>query len=148
MTNELVTRYPLLLGNYGFTCVLWVIDLRSYDVVLGMDWLSKHKVQIDCANHLVDINNAQGAKVTCIGGLASSAKSLHLILMNSIPVVNKEEYHSLNGVAIEEKLKKIPLANQFPEVFPVELPGLPPKRDTKFSIYLQPKTEPISVPPY
>ena len=78
-----------------------MIELRSYDLVLGMDWLSKHKAQIDCANHSVDITDAQGARVTCTGGLASSAKSLHLRLIDTIPIVGEDEYYSLNGVAIE-----------------------------------------------
>ncbi len=54
----------------------------------------------------------------------------------------------MNGVAIEKELEKIPIANQFLEVFPVELPGLPPKRDIEFVIHLQPGAKPISIPPY
>ncbi len=33
-------------------------------------------------------------------------------------------------------------------MFPVELPGLPSKRDTEFSIHLQPGAEPILIPSY
>ena len=48
----------------------------------------------------------------------------------------------------EAKLEDIPVVNEFQDVFPVELPGLPPDRDVEFTIKLLPETTPISVTPY
>ena len=48
----------------------------------------------------------------------------------------------------EAKLENIPVVNEFQDVFPVELPGLPPDRDVEFTIKLLPGTDPISVAPY
>ena len=45
-------------------------------------------------------------------------------------------------------LAAIPMVYEFPDVFPEDLPGLPPDRDVEFSIELEPSTAPISWRPY
>ena len=49
---------------------------------------------------------------------------------------------------MELPLKKIPLVCEYADVFPDELPGMPPDRDIEFAIELQPGTTPISKRPY
>ena len=51
---------------------------------------------------------------------------------------------SLSGVVQEE----VPVVKDFPDVFPEELPGMPPDRDIEFLIELLPGTGPISKRPY
>ena len=45
-------------------------------------------------------------------------------------------------------LESIPGVSEFSEVFPTDLPGLPPDRDIDFCIDVEPGTRPISIPPY
>nr|ABI34336.1 hypothetical protein SDM1_41t00011 [Solanum demissum] len=45
-------------------------------------------------------------------------------------------------------LESVPMLSKFPKVFPVDLPGVPPKREIDFGIDLMPDTQPISIPPY
>jgi len=45
-------------------------------------------------------------------------------------------------------IEDIPVMCEFPDVFPDELPGLPPDRDVEFKIELLPGTAPISRRPY
>ena len=45
-------------------------------------------------------------------------------------------------------IESVPIVNEFLEVFPNELPGIPPKREIDFGINLLPNTNPISIPPY
>ena len=45
-------------------------------------------------------------------------------------------------------LESIPVVSEFSEVFPTDLPGLPPDRDINFCIDVEPGTRPISIPPY
>jgi hypothetical protein len=47
-----------------------------------------------------------------------------------------------------QNLKDIPVACEFPDIFPEDLPGMPPDRDVEFVIELQPGTAPISKRPY
>jgi hypothetical protein len=49
---------------------------------------------------------------------------------------------------IELPLKKIPVVCEYADVFPDELPGMPPDQDIEFAIELQPVTAPISKRPY
>src|SRR5699024_9300898 len=51
-------------------------------------------------------------------------------------------------VMIESPVEKIPVVRDYPDVFPDELPGMPPDRDIEFAIELQPGTTPISKRPY
>ena len=45
-------------------------------------------------------------------------------------------------------LESVPVVNEFPEVFPDDLPGVPPEREIDFGIDFLPNTQPISIPPY
>ena len=46
------------------------------------------------------------------------------------------------------KLEDIPIVRDYPDVFPEDLPSLPPKREVEFTIDLAPGTAPISKAPY
>jgi len=48
----------------------------------------------------------------------------------------------------EEGTSVIPVVHEFEDVFPVEVPGLPPSREVEFSIDLVPGTGPVSMAPY
>ena len=50
--------------------------------------------------------------------------------------------------AVAEEVELIPVVSEYPEVFPEELPGMPPDRDIEFLIELLPGTGPISKRPY
>jgi hypothetical protein len=46
------------------------------------------------------------------------------------------------------RLKDIPMVKEFPDVFPEELPGLPPEREVEVSIDTFPGVPPIAQQPY
>ena len=45
-------------------------------------------------------------------------------------------------------IESVSVVREFLDVFPVDLPGMPPDRDVDFCIDLEPGTRPISIPPY
>jgi hypothetical protein len=47
-----------------------------------------------------------------------------------------------------KSLEEVPVVNEYPDVFPEELPGMPPDRDIEFVIDLVPGTSPIAKRPY
>ena len=53
----------------------------------------------------------------------------------------------LDSTAEERRLEDIAVVREFPDIFPQELPGLPPDREVEFVIELAPGTEPISKAP-
>ena len=56
--------------------------------------------------------------------------------------------HVVDTTQTVKELKDIPVACEFPDVFPEELPGLPPDRETEFTIKVTPGVAPVSIPPY
>jgi hypothetical protein len=60
------------------------------------------------------------------------------------PSSNSGTVNSVEGKALED----IRVVSEFPDVFPKDLPGMPPDRDIEFSIELIPGTTPISKKPY
>jgi hypothetical protein len=84
---------------------------------------------LDIAARLVHLNSPVYGKVT-----------LHLPAISRIKA-------SLHHV-VKRRLEDIHVVHEFPDVFPDDLPGMPPRRAIEFKIELQPGTAPISKAPY
>nr|ABA94359.1 retrotransposon protein, putative, Ty3-gypsy subclass [Oryza sativa Japonica Group] len=109
-----------------FLANLILLESKDLDVILGMDWLARHKGVIDCANRKVTLTSNDGRVVTVHALSSASLRS------------------RLNQITLEE----IPIVREYPDVFPDDLPGMPPKRDIEFRIDLAPGTTPIHKRPY
>ncbi|MUX80339.1 hypothetical protein GLN76_25570, partial [Shigella flexneri 2a] len=108
---------------------LILLGMEGFDIVLGANWMTQHKVVLDVAERVVEINSpTQGPSV------------LYLPQRNC---VNARAY-----TMVETQLKEIPVVCEYADVFPDDLPGMPPDRDIEFVIELQPGTAPISKRPY
>nr|CAE04799.1 OSJNBb0018J12.12 [Oryza sativa Japonica Group] len=106
-----------------FPANLILLESKDLDVILGMDWLTRHRGVIDCASRTIKLTSAKGE------------------------VATGEEQE----VAVEKttkKLEDIPIVREYPEVFPEDLTTMPPKRDIEFRIDLAPGTAPIHKRPY
>ncbi|GJZ76681.1 hypothetical protein Tco_0641353 [Tanacetum coccineum] len=93
---------------------------HSFDVVIGMDWLSKYHARIIC-----------------------DEKVVHIPINGETLIIRVMEKKS-----DEKRLEDIPVVREFPEVFPEDLPGLPPVRQVEFQIDLIPGTTPVARAPY
>jgi hypothetical protein len=93
--------------------------------MLGMSWMRRHKAVLDISARLVHLNSPVYGKVT-----------MHLSVISHIKA-------SLHHV-VERGLEDIHVVHEFPDVFPDDLPGMPPERAIEFKIELQPGTAPIS----
>jgi hypothetical protein len=107
---------------------LVVLNSHGIDAIIGMDWLTKHRGNIACAERTVTVTNHLGETVTC---------HIQPSLLNST-------IHNLKL----ESLEQIPVIKEYTDIFPEELPGLPPNRDIEFVIDLSPETVPIAKRPY
>jgi hypothetical protein len=102
---------------------------QGIDVILGMSWMKWHKAVLDISAKLVHQNSPVYGKVT-----------LHLPAISHIKA-------SLHHV-IERRLEDIHVVCEFLDVFPDDLPVMPPERAIEFKIELQPGTTPISKASY
>jgi hypothetical protein len=105
------------------------LESKGTDVILGMDWLSKHKVFIDCAKKSVKLTTLEGKEMEFVTEPVVTAKGVA-----SCAKVN--QLYASQG-------SEVPVVNEFPDVFPKELPGMPPDQDVEFLIELKPDTSPI-----
>jgi hypothetical protein len=96
--------------------------------------LSKYKVLIDCAKKYVKLPTPEGKEMEFVAEPVVTAKG----------VANRAKVNQLDASQGYE----VPVVNKFPDVFPEELPGMPPDRDIEFMIELKPGTSPIYKTPW
>ncbi|GJU25199.1 reverse transcriptase domain-containing protein [Tanacetum coccineum] len=144
--------------NHPFHIDLMPIKMGSFDVIIGMDWLTKYHAVIDCAKKIVRI--PFGNEILIIRGDESGNE--HGTRLNIISCTKTQKY-LLNGCDIflahvtvkktedklkEKQLKDVPIVKDFPKVFLEDLPGLPPTRQVEFHIDLVPGAAPVARAPY
>ncbi|KAL0434128.1 UNVERIFIED_CONTAM: hypothetical protein Slati_2747100 [Sesamum latifolium] len=127
------------------------MDLKEFDVILGMDWLAQHRAVIDCYKKEVMIESSGESRVVFMGDrqvvlvcVISAVEARRLMLEGC------EAYlaHVIDTKKVNPTLEEIPVVRDFPEVFPEDLPGLPPHREVDFAIETLPGVAPISIAPY
>jgi hypothetical protein len=105
------------------------LESKGIDIILGMHWLSKHKVLIDWAKKFVKLTTSEGKEMEFVTEPVVTAKG----------VANHAKVNRL----VASQGSEVPVVNEFFYVFPEELPGMPPDRDIEFVIDLKPGTTPI-----
>jgi hypothetical protein len=126
ISSHLVTfGVPLKLGSGIIQSNLITIKLEGMDVILGMDWMTQHKVVLDISDRVVEINL-----------LTVGHTTLYLPFQDG---TDSSAY-----VTVISPLDEIPVVCEYPDIVPDEFPGMPPDRDVEFVIELQPGTAPIS----
>ncbi|GKA78545.1 putative reverse transcriptase domain-containing protein [Tanacetum coccineum] len=116
-TNTILRGCALGLLGHPFNIDLMPVELGSFDVIIGIDWLANHHAVIVCDEKIMRI--PYGDEVL-IGQ-------------------DKSE---------EKRLEDVPTVPDFPEVFPEDLPGLPPTRQVEFQIDMVPSAAPVARAPY
>ena len=127
--NEVYRDCPIRIREYEFSGDLIELSFREFDVILGMDWLSRHQVVIDCRMKRVTLRRPSGEEVTFIG-----ERSNHLSNVISAAtfrtMVRKwcEAYleYVIDMKKAEPSLLDIPTVCDYPDVFPKKFPRLPP----------------------
>jgi hypothetical protein len=127
--DRIVRNAPLELAGRVFSTDLIILKGQGIDVILGMSWMKLHRAILDIVGRLVHLDSPMYGKVI-----------LHLPAVSCI----KASLHHM----VELKLDDIHVIREFSDVFPDDLPGMPPKRAIEFKIELQPGTAPIAKAPY
>ncbi|XP_071900975.1 uncharacterized protein [Coffea arabica] len=127
------------------------LDIKGYDVIIGMDFLGHHHAKLDCRAKVVKfcIPGEATLRLDVKGRLASSAM-VSGIRARKMLSKGAQGFIAflINTPSDQAKLEDVPVVREFPDVFPEELKTLPPERDVEFKIDLVPGTAPISKTPY
>ena len=147
ISGRIVPGNRLVIQNKDFPAYLIVLGIRDFDIVLGMDWLSKHRATLDCYKKEVILVRLEEPGVIFRGIRKEIAPSL-INDMTTWKMFRKgcQGYLAFMVDRRQEgtRLEDIPIVKAFPD----DISGLPLDRAIEFVIEQVPGTESISIPPY
>jgi hypothetical protein len=128
--NHMTHKLTLTIMGREFWATPIILEESSIDLILGMSWLRKAKVVIQCGRGTVELTSTNGERFEVEIAVTTTTR--------------------LAALLVDEKFvgDNIRVVRDFPDVFPKELPGMPPDREVEFVIDLLPGTAPISKRPY
>ncbi|GKD08301.1 putative reverse transcriptase domain-containing protein [Tanacetum coccineum] len=144
--------------DHPFNIDLRPIELGSFNVIIGMGWLRRCHTVIVCDEKLVQVPYGNET-LTFYGNKSSNGRESWLTVISC----SKAQEYMAKGCQVflaqisakkeEDKsegkqIKDVPIVRDFPEVFPEDLPGLPPARPVEFQIDLIPGAAPVARAPY
>jgi hypothetical protein len=132
--KQLCLKVNLKIRRVDFVANLIVLESKGIDVILGMNWLSKHKVLIDYAKKSIKLTTPDG-------------KDFEYVVESVVTTKGVANHVKLNQLDVSQGPMLL-VVNEFPDVFPDELVGIPLDRDIEFVIDLMLGTVPIYKSPY
>ncbi|GJQ91985.1 putative reverse transcriptase domain-containing protein [Tanacetum coccineum] len=156
--NTILRGCTLNLLNHQFNINLMPIELGSFDAIIGMDWLAKYQAIIVCAKNIVRM--PWGNETLIIHGdesnqghetrlhIISYSKTQEYMLKGCLVFLAHVTTNEVEDKSEKKRLEDVPIVRDFPEVFPEDLPGLPPTRQVEFQIDLVPGAAPVARAPY
>ncbi|KAL0453903.1 UNVERIFIED_CONTAM: Transposon Ty3-G Gag-Pol polyprotein, partial [Sesamum latifolium] len=151
LVNRVVRSCPVIVEGVTLYADLVVINLRDFDVILGMDWLASNHALVDCQTKEVAVGINEQMNTVIVG----ERKVIPNCLISAVTAFNliKEGCEAyLASVHDTTKVRlgvlEVPVVREFSNIFPEELPVLPPHREIDFEIETIPGAAPISIAPY
>ena len=132
-----------------FTCVnLTILPFGSDDILIGMDWLETHRVKLGCYKKTFECMDEKG-NPRVVRGIPKviSVRQVSTMQLKYFcrKVCRLYVAHVLEAMENETpKLEDYHVLQEFRDVFPDEIPVLPPKRDIDFTIELVLGAAPVS----
>ncbi|GKD91735.1 putative reverse transcriptase domain-containing protein, partial [Tanacetum coccineum] len=156
--NTLIQGCTLNFLNHPFNIDLMPIEMGSFDVIIGMDWLAKYHTVIVCDEKLIRIpfgdeilifhvdrsNNRYESQLNIISCTKTQKYLLEGCPIFLVQVTMKKTEDKLK----KKQLEEVPIVQDFPEVFPEDLPGIPLTRQVEFQIDLIPGAALVARAPY
>ncbi|GJY08671.1 putative reverse transcriptase domain-containing protein [Tanacetum coccineum] len=156
--NTIIQGCTLNFMNHPFNIDLMLVPLGSFDVINGMDWLTKYHGVIIRDKKIVRV--PFGREMLIFQGNGNNQREESRL--NIISYTKAQEYLSkgcdvfLAHITTKEakdksegkRLEDVPIVRDFPEVFPEDLSGIPPARQVEFQINLVPGAAPVARAPY
>ena len=119
--NSVYKNCPIVIQAREFLADLITLPFREFDLILGMDWLSKHRAIVDCGQKTVVLRCCDQTEVI-IQGIGSSAISNVISTMQARRFMRKG-CETFLALIIDSKrgqvnVENIPVVREFPDVFP------------------------------
>ncbi|XP_071699940.1 uncharacterized protein [Rutidosis leptorrhynchoides] len=135
--------------SFHITCLM--MSIPSFDVVVGMNWLSSNRANIKCHKKIICFPLANGSRVIARG--EHSEFNFPMVSLMKVQKAILKGRDSFLAYVIDFKKEKkkfsdISVVSEFLEVFPDELPGLPLVPEVKYKIDFVPGATPVAKDPY
>jgi predicted aspartyl protease len=124
--NHMTHKLTLTIMGREFWATPITLEENSIDQILGMSWLRKAKVVIQCGRGTIELTNPRGERFEVEIAVTTTTRLAAFLV---------------DGKLVSDTIRVV---RDFPDVFPEELPGMPPDREVEFVIDLLPGTAPIS----
>ncbi|KAH0710910.1 hypothetical protein KY284_012337 [Solanum tuberosum] len=151
IARRVYKNFPVTVSQKVTSADLVELEMVDFDIIPGMDWIHSCYASVDCRTMIVrfqfpdeQILEWKSSSLTSMGRFISYLKARKMITKDYL-------YHLVrvkDSNSETPTLESVPVVNEFLEVFPKDLPGVPPEREIEFGINLFPDTQPISIPPY
>ena len=142
---------PLLVHDREFSVDLISLPFHEFDLILGMDWLSKHRAIVDYDKKIVLLKCSDLSEVT-VQGILSELISKFISAMEARRFLRKG-CEAFLALILDSKREQVNFENihvirEFPDVFLEELSGIPPEREVDLYIEVVQGTSSIFRAPY
>uniref|UniRef100_A0A2N9GE10 RNA-directed DNA polymerase n=1 Tax=Fagus sylvatica TaxID=28930 RepID=A0A2N9GE10_FAGSY len=141
MSNLVLKSCMFCIEGRELSADLVLLGMHDFDVILGMNWLAAYHASVDCFEKEVVFRppgelefRFKGSRLPSLPHMISALRANRLLrkgcqgFLASVVDLQKKEL----------EIEDIPVVREFPDVFPEDLPGLPPDREVEFSIDLVP----------
>jgi len=145
-TSSIYHDVALVVEGHGMAADLIWLPMEEFDLILGMDWLTRHDATIHCRRHRVSVRGTESEPWFITGNKREKG-----ITSTRYRPSNDDEYAVMvTTVSVEESQTNIQakaIVQEFKDVFPEEF-GLAPQRQVEFTIEPVPGATPQSKAPY
>ena len=147
-----IRNAPVVICDRNLEVDLIAIQLQDFDVILGMDFLAKYNAKIDCRKRCIIFNPYGNEEFLYHGQLQSSVTRIVSAIKARKMLANGCQGYLASVVDKDRETElspeDVPIIREFVDIFPKDLPGLPPEREISFEIELLPGSAPVSKAPY
>ena len=150
-TDKVYKGCEVVIKDRSFPIDLIFLPINGYDVILGMDWLARYYVQIDCRTKDVSLSIPEEPvlrlnfkKSQTPLEVVSGEQAGKLLRKGAVGYLA----YLVNQPKDKDQLVQVPIVKEFMDVFPEKLDVVPPERDVEFTVELVPGAAPISKTPY
>ncbi|KAL7592157.1 uncharacterized protein LOC111921540 [Lactuca sativa] len=150
-TKDIYVGCEITLSKHTFEINLMPVNIRSFCVFIGIDWLSPHHADIKCHEKAVCLHLPNHETlIICRDKPDANLRLIPRIRAQKCSQMKNDTFfsHVEDKTKEEASIQNIPVACDFPDVFSEEFPGIPPERQIEFRIYLVPGATPITKSPY
>ncbi|KAA3459216.1 heat shock protein 90-6, mitochondrial-like [Gossypium australe] len=126
LVKKLIKNCPLFVNEHMFLADLLLLSFYEFDVILGLDWLARHNVMVECRFRSVRLASTKGEEIL-LSELAN--RIISAMFARKLIVQGTDTYlaYIMDTPESRSEISQVLVVKEFSDVFSKELPSLPPE---------------------